>query len=154
MSGLSSLLRWSFLWWSLFFDRPNTGTLMALPIVPLMGLQMALQIFWFSGFRRNLGCAPCTRSWVFVQNFQKKAFFLLCYSACKKATTMLFMWYCAINFFIQNGLLAIFGYLDISKTVFCLFKKIYNLNFFLLNFYNTRRDVIKSLSRKLASHAY
>ena len=48
------------------------------------------------------------------------AFLLLYYSACKKATLMVFIWgdreYHAIPFLIQNGLWAIFGYGDISKT--------------------------------------
>ena len=41
-----------------------------------------------SGFRRNLGFAPYTQSWVFFQNVQNTAFLLLYYSACKKATAM------------------------------------------------------------------
>ena len=53
-------------------------------------------------FRCYLGCAPHTQSWVFFQNVQNTAFLLLYYSACKKATAMVFIWgdrrYPAIRF--------------------------------------------------------
>ena len=43
------------------------------------------------GFRRNLGCARYAQSWVFFQNVQNTLFLLLYYSACKKATGMVFI---------------------------------------------------------------
>ena len=43
-----------------------------------------------SGLRCNQGCAPYAQSWMFFQNVQNTDFFLLFYSACKKATAMVF----------------------------------------------------------------
>ena len=50
-----------------------------------------LQKIWVSGFRCNPGCAPYTQSWVFFQNFENAAFWLLYYSSCKKATAIGFI---------------------------------------------------------------
>ena len=55
-----------------------------------------------SGFRRNLGCARYTQSWVFFQNFQNTALLLLYYPASKKTIEMVFTWgdrgYSAVRF--------------------------------------------------------
>ena len=40
----------------------------------------------------NLGCAPYARNWVFFANLWNSTFCLLQYSACKKATAMIFIW--------------------------------------------------------------
>ena len=45
-----------------------------------------------STFRCHLGCTLYTQSWVFFQNVQNTAFWLLYYSASKKATAMVFIW--------------------------------------------------------------
>ena len=39
-----------------------------------------------------LGCVQYTQSWVFFQILQNTVFLLLYYSACKKATAMVFIW--------------------------------------------------------------
>ena len=39
-----------------------------------------------------LGCVPYAQSWVFFQILQNTVFLLLYYSACKKATAMVFIW--------------------------------------------------------------
>ena len=45
-----------------------------------------------SGFKCNPGCAKYAQSWVLFQNCLNTAFLLLYYSACKKATAMVFIW--------------------------------------------------------------
>ena len=50
-----------------------------------------LQKIGVSDLRCNLGCAPYTQSWVFFQNCQNTAFWLLYSSACKTATAMGFI---------------------------------------------------------------
>ena len=45
-----------------------------------------------STFRCYLGCVPHTQSWVFFQNGQNTAFWLLYYSASKKPTARVFIW--------------------------------------------------------------
>ena len=44
------------------------------------------------GCRTLNGCVPHAQIWVFFQNFQNTIFLLLYYSACKKATSMDFLW--------------------------------------------------------------
>ena len=55
-----------------------------------------------SGFRRSVGSAPYTRNRVFFSNLWNSSFLLLYYSACKKATAMVFIWgdreYSAVHF--------------------------------------------------------
>ena len=79
-----------------------------------------------STFRRLLGCTPHDWSWVFFQDCQNTFFLLLYYSACKKTYNngLCMRWYriSCHSFWIQNGLWAIFGCWDISKTVLGVFK--------------------------------
>ena len=57
----------------------------------LLIMMWKLQKNMVSIFRSHLGCALHTRSWVFFQNFQNTAFWLLYFSACKKATAIVFI---------------------------------------------------------------
>ena len=93
-----------------------------------------LQKIWVLGFRRNLGCAPYAQSWVFFQNFQNTAFWLLYYSACKKATAMVFIWgdreYPAVRFKYKTASERYLVAELWAKQFWVFFEKIEILNFF------------------------